>query len=98
MALKLREGVAALRIKWRKLGHDLGFVVGIAHGDAALGRIGFEGRLDYSAIGSVVNLAARLCAEAKNGRSMPLWRTMSMWNRLASSFSRASIGSSTPLM
>ena len=51
-----------------QLGHELGFGVGIAHGYATLGRIGYEGRFDYSAIGSVVNLAARLCAEAKNGQ------------------------------
>ena len=53
---------------WRKHGHDLGFGIGIAHGYATLGRIGFEGRFDYSAIGTVVNLAARLCAEAKDGQ------------------------------
>jgi class 3 adenylate cyclase len=54
--------------KWRKHGFDLGFGVGIAHGYATLGRIGFEGRFDYAAIGSVTNLAARLCAEAKDGQ------------------------------
>ena len=54
--------------KWRKLGYELGFGIGIAHGYATLGRIGFEGRFDYAAIGSVVNLAARLCAEAKDGQ------------------------------
>ena len=50
---------------WSRRGHDLGFGVGIAQGYATLGRIGFEGRFDYAAIGSVTNLAARLCAEAR---------------------------------
>jgi len=66
MAVEMRTHVATLMQEWRKQGHDLGFGVGIAHGYATLGRIGFEGRFDYAAIGSVVNLAARLCAEAKN--------------------------------
>ena len=49
---------------WRRQGHDLGFGVGIAQGYATLGRIGFEGRYDYAAIGPVANLASRLCDEA----------------------------------
>jgi len=68
MAIEMRDGVADLALKWRKLGHELGFGMGIAHGYATLGRIGFEGRYDYSAIGTVVNLAARLCAEARSGQ------------------------------
>jgi adenylate cyclase len=68
MAVDMRSGVADLARRWRKLGHELGFGIGIAHGYATLGRVGFEGRLDYSAIGSVVNLAARLCGEARNGQ------------------------------
>jgi adenylate cyclase len=68
MAVEMRDAVAALAVGWRKLGHELGFGIGIAQGYATLGRIGFEGRLDYSAIGSVVNLAARLCGEAKDGQ------------------------------
>jgi class 3 adenylate cyclase len=51
--------------KWRDLGHDLGFGIGIAHGFATLGTIGFEGRFDYAAIGTVSNVASRLCDEAK---------------------------------
>jgi adenylate cyclase len=65
MAVAMRDAVAELALKWRKVGHDLGFGIGIAHGYATLGRIGYEGRSDYAAIGTVVNLAARLCAEAK---------------------------------
>jgi class 3 adenylate cyclase/CheY-like chemotaxis protein len=64
MAVEMRNEVRKLTAKWRKSGHDLGFGLGISHGYATMGRIGFEGRFDYSAIGSVVNLAARLCDEA----------------------------------
>ena len=67
MSLALRSDVAALAEGWRRLGHDLGFGVGIATGYATMGRIGFEGRVDYAAVGSVVNLAARLCGEAVDG-------------------------------
>jgi class 3 adenylate cyclase len=68
MAIDMQAHVADLMTKWRKYGHELGFGMGVAHGYATLGRIGFEGRFDYAAIGSVVNLAARLCAEAKSGQ------------------------------
>src|SRR6266508_6008600 len=68
MTLAMRERVKELTIKWRKLGHDLDFGVGIAQGYATIGAIGFEGRWDYGAIGTVTNLAARLCAEAKPGQ------------------------------
>ena len=54
--------------KWRKRGHELDFGVGIALGYATLGRIGFDGRYDYGAVGSVMNLASRLCSEAKGGQ------------------------------
>ena len=68
MAAEMRAAVSDLTAKWRKHGFDLGFGVGIAHGYATLGRIGFEGRFDYAAIGSVPNLASRLCDEAKDGQ------------------------------
>jgi adenylate cyclase len=68
MALAMRDRVAVLIEGWSRLGHDLGFGVGIAQGFATLGRIGYEGRFDYAAIGSVTNLAARLCAEAESGQ------------------------------
>lgn len=67
MAAEIRSEIAALAVEWRKLGHRLGFGMGIAHGQVTLGCIGFEGRSDYAAIGSAANLAARLCAEAKDG-------------------------------
>ena len=68
MAVAMRARVGQLAVRWRKLGYDLDFGVGIAQGYATLGAIGFEGRWDYGAIGSVTNLAARLCAEAKAGQ------------------------------
>jgi adenylate cyclase len=64
LAVAMRARVAQLAEGWRRRGYDLGFSVGIAQGHATLGRIGFEGRSDYAAIGTVTNLAARLCAEA----------------------------------
>jgi adenylate cyclase len=68
MAIEMRDAIAELAGKWRRLGHELGFGIGIAHGYATLGCIGFEGRLQYSATGSVANLACRLCGEAQNGQ------------------------------
>jgi class 3 adenylate cyclase len=65
MALAMRERVKELTVKWRKLGYELDFGVGIAQGYATIGGIGFEGRWDYGAIGTVTNLASRLCGEAK---------------------------------
>jgi GAF domain-containing protein len=65
MALEMRGSIGALTDKWRRLGHDIGFGIGIAHGFATLGTIGFEGRFDYAAIGTVSNVASRLCDEAK---------------------------------
>ena len=68
MAADMRARVSQLAARWRKLGYDLDFGVGIHQGYATLGAIGFEGRWDYGAIGSVTNLAARLCGEAKPGQ------------------------------
>ena len=68
MALTMRQREQELAETWDRKGYDLRFGIGIAHGYATIGRIGFEGRSDYTAIGSVVNLAARLCAEAKAGQ------------------------------
>jgi class 3 adenylate cyclase/HAMP domain-containing protein len=65
MAVEMRDSIGALSLKWRNRGHSLGFGVGIALGYATLGQIGFEQRLEYAAIGSVTNLASRLCDEAK---------------------------------
>jgi class 3 adenylate cyclase/putative methionine-R-sulfoxide reductase with GAF domain len=68
MALDMRTAIGAMIEKWRDLGHDLGFGIGIAHGFATLGTIGFEGRFDYAAIGTVSDVASRLCDEAKPGQ------------------------------
>ena len=65
MAVEMRDTIGGLTDKWRNRGHNLGFGIGIALGYATLGQIGFEQRLEYAAIGSVTNLASRLCDEAK---------------------------------
>lgn len=64
MSLAIRDAVRDLAARWQRIGHDLAVGLGIAQGYATLGRIGFEGRFDYAAIGSVTNLSARLCGEA----------------------------------
>jgi adenylate cyclase len=63
MALEMRDAIGAMTDKWLRMGHDIGFGIGIAHGFASLGTIGFEGRFDYAAIGTVSNVASRLCGE-----------------------------------
>jgi adenylate cyclase len=68
MALAMRNRVGELTVKWRKRGYELDFGVGIAQGYATIGAIGFEGRWDYGAIGTVTNVAARLCGEATPGQ------------------------------
>jgi adenylate cyclase len=68
MALEVRDAIGALTETWHRWGHDIGFGIGIAHGFATLGTIGFEGRFDYAAIGTVSNVASRLCDEAKPGQ------------------------------
>jgi class 3 adenylate cyclase len=65
MAVTMRARVAELKARWHRRGHQLAFGMGIAQGYATLGKIGFEGRFDYAAIGTVTNLASRLCDEAK---------------------------------
>ena len=68
LALHMRERVHVLAEGWRKRGHDLGFGVGVARGYATLGSVGFEHRQEYSVIGTVPNLACRLCGDAKPGQ------------------------------
>jgi adenylate cyclase len=77
MALAMRQRVADLALQWHKRGYDLGFGVGIAQGYATIGAIGFEGRWDYGAIGTVTNLAARLCGEARPGQILIARRFLS---------------------
>jgi len=66
MSLAMREAAQDLLKTWREHGHEIGFGVGISQGYATLGQIGFAERMDYTAIGTVTNLAARLCGEAKD--------------------------------
>ncbi len=83
MAVAMRDRVRELTERWMRRGHELGFGIGIAQGYATLGRIGFEGRFDYAAIGSVTNLAARLCAEAKAWQILVTQRVMSESGEIA---------------
>ena len=77
MALAVREDVRRLANGWQRRGHDLALGVGVAQGYATLGRIGYPGRSDYAAIGSVTNLAARLCSDGRDrGRS---WSPTACW-------------------
>jgi len=68
MSIEMREEISSRIEKWRDLGHELGFGIGIASGHATLGCVGFEGRFQYSATGTVVNLASRLCDHALHGQ------------------------------
>ena len=68
LAVEMRDAVRSLAQSWSSRGYEIGFGIGISQGYATLGPIGFEGRSDYTAIGTVINVAARLCAEAKNGQ------------------------------
>jgi class 3 adenylate cyclase len=77
MAVELRAAVAPMVEEWRRLGYDLGWGAGIASGYATIGTVGYEGRWEYAAIGSVCNLAARLCAQAKDGQIVTTHRVLS---------------------
>ena len=76
MVLAMQAEVAQLAAGWRKRGYDLQMGVGVAQGFATIGGIGFEGRIDYGAIGTVTNLAARLCGEARGGETLLAQRVM----------------------
>jgi class 3 adenylate cyclase len=78
----MRDRVAELIVRWHKRGFELGFGIGIAKGYATIGAIGFEGRWDYGAIGTVTNLAARLCGEAKAGQILIPLRLLGMVEEL----------------
>ena len=88
MALEMRHRVKELRVTWLKMGYDLDLGVGLATGYATLGTVGFEGRMDYSTVGNLPNLAARMCAEAKGGQILTDQKTMS---RLENAFEAESI-------
>lgn len=82
MAVAMRERVNEMSVVWRKQGYDLSLGIGIAQGYATIGAIGFEGRLDYGAVGAVTNLAARLCGEAKGGQVLTNRKTLSKFEQL----------------
>jgi adenylate cyclase len=83
LAVAMREAITALARSWAARGHEIGFGVGIAQGYATLGRIGFADRFDYSAIGTVTNLAARLCDEAQDGQILVTRRIAAAIDELA---------------
>jgi class 3 adenylate cyclase len=76
MALQMHKEFVPLRAAWKKRGFDLDLGIGIAQGYATLGAIGFEGRWDYACIGSVTNLASRLCSEARGGQILTNQKTL----------------------
>ena len=78
MSVEMRDTIGKLCERWRNRGHNLGFGIGIALGYATLGQIGFEQPLEYAAIGSVTNLASRLCDEAKAGQIVVARRVYGM--------------------
>jgi class 3 adenylate cyclase len=77
MAIEMRVRAAELRAGWQKRGYDLDLGIGLACSYATLGNVGFEGRMDYGAIGNVTNLASRLCDEAKGGQILTNQKTLS---------------------
>jgi class 3 adenylate cyclase/CheY-like chemotaxis protein len=83
MADAMRTRVRELAHEWAGQGHNLGFSVGVAQGYATLGQIGFEGRVDYAAIGSVTNVAARLCAEAEPWQILVTQRVQAATDEIA---------------
>jgi len=78
LALGMRERVATLSDDWKRRGHDLRLGVGVAAGFATCGQVGFEGRYEYAAIGTVTNLASRLCGQANGGEILISQRVFNM--------------------
>ena len=83
LAVEMREAVSSLARSWTDRGYEIGCGVGIAQGYATLGQIGFEGRFDYTAMGTVTNLASRLCDEAKDGQILVTQRVAAVLGGLA---------------
>jgi adenylate cyclase len=84
LAVEMRKAVAALGMEWRRRGHAIGFGVGIAQGYATLGRVGFKDHVEYTAMGTVTNLAARLCDAALDGQVLISQRVATAVDRAAS--------------
>ena len=78
----MRDRVKELRKKWVQKGYDLDLGIGLAAGYAAVGNIGFEGQLDYGAVGNVTNLASRLCGAAKGGQILTDQKTLTLIEKL----------------
>ncbi len=91
MALAMQAGFAPLRAAWKKRGYDLDLGMGFVQGYATLGAIGYEGRWDYACIGSVTNLAARLCSEAKGGQILTNQKTLARIEDLVDSTSLGAV-------
>jgi adenylate cyclase len=85
MSLDIRDEVRELAARWQRNGHDLALGLGVAQGYASLGRIGFEGRFDYAAIGSVTNLSARLCGDAAGWQVLVTDRVLAAVERICDS-------------
>jgi class 3 adenylate cyclase/CheY-like chemotaxis protein len=85
LAMAMRNSLHELAVDWQLRGYSIGFGIGIAQGFATMGRIGFEGRFDYAAIGTVTNLAARLCSEARDGQILVTQRVASECENIAES-------------
>lgn len=83
LAAEARDAVAALSLEWRRRGHQIGFGLGIAQGYATLGQIGFKDHIDYTAVGTVTNLAARLCDAARDGQILISQRVAAAVNETA---------------
>jgi len=82
MAMEMREKMKSLRDDWLKNGYDLHLGLGLVSGFATVGNIGFEGRMEYGAVGNVTNLAARLCSEAKGGQILTNQKTLTKLEEL----------------
>ena len=82
MAVEMRSKAQELRAGWLKRGYDLDLGIGLASSYATMGNIGFEGRMDYGAVGNVTNLASRLCDEAKGGQIVTNQKTLSKVEQL----------------
>jgi class 3 adenylate cyclase len=82
MAIEMREKMKSLRSDWLKHGYDLDLGIGVVCGFATVGNIGFEGRMEYGAVGNVTNLAARLCSEAKGGQILTNQKTLNKLEQL----------------
>ena len=89
MAVAMQQHFAPLRAMWKKRGYDLDLGIGIAQGYATLGAVGFEGRWEYACIGSVTNLAARLCSEANGGQILTNQKTFA---RIEDTTARRAVG------